>query len=108
MTFRATAAVLAASLLASACVVVPVTTTSFDPDCRVVTYHMELKMVELVKIQACSSNGCEIEVLAGLGVTAVSTIVSGSIVVIGNVAYWAEHRASCPVLAPEPAASASA
>jgi len=30
-------------------------------------------------------------------VTAVSAVVSGSIAIIGNVAYWAEHRANCVV-----------
>lgn len=47
--------------------------------------------------------------LASLGVvTAASTMVSGSIVVVGDAVYWAEERANCVSSAkPSPAASAS-
>jgi len=47
-------------------------------------------------------------VLASLGVTAVSAVVSGSIAIIGNVAYWAEHRAGCAAPPPPPVAAPAA
>ena len=94
MTLRATAAALAASLLVSGCVVVPVTMEGYDPDCLLVTHHMELKMVQVGAFYQCSQNDCFVA-LAALGVTAASAIVSGSIVVVGNVVYWAEQRADC-------------
>jgi hypothetical protein len=103
---RSVAAVAAAALsglLASGCVIVPVTIEGYDPDCRVVTRHMELKAVQVAAFNACSGQGCDAAVLAAFGVTAVSAVVSGSIVVMGNVVYWAEHRADCP--APPPAAT---
>ncbi len=84
-----------AGTLASACVIVPVTTVDYDPDCRLVTHHMELQAVQLAEINHCSGQGCEVVVIAALGVTAASAIVSGSIAVIGNIAYWAERRAGC-------------
>ena len=90
------AAALATSLLASACVIVPVTVEGFDPDCRVYTRHMELQAVQIAALNNCSGQGCEAYVLIGLGLTAASAIVSGSIAVTGNVVFWAEHRASCP------------
>ena len=97
MTLRATASVLAATFLACGCVIVPVTVEGFDPDCRVATYHMELQAVQLHAFDVCrGGQGCDAAVLISLGVTAASVIVSGSIVVAGNVVYWAEHRVSCP------------
>ena len=87
-----------AALSLSGCVVVPITVEGFDPDCRVVTHHMELQQTQVSAMARCSDNGCAALVL---GVEAASAIVSGSIVVVGNVAYWAEHRANC--VAPPPA-----
>jgi hypothetical protein len=105
MSPRSTAIAVLAGVLTSACVVVPVTTTSYDPDCRVVTHHMELQAVQVAAINGCSNQGCAAMVLAASGVIAVSAIISGSIVVIGNVGYWAEWRAGCvapPAPAPTP------
>ena len=44
--------------------------------------------------------------LGAVGLATVSTVVSGSIVVVGNVAYWTERRAACvaPSLGLKPAA----
>ncbi len=91
------AAILLTGLLASGCVIVPITIESYDPDCRVATRHMELKAVQVAAFNACSGQGCDAALLATFGVTAVSAVVSGSIVVVGNMVYWAEHRADCPV-----------
>jgi hypothetical protein len=96
MPLRTPATVLVAGALTGACVMVPVTTENFDPDCRVVTHHMELRAVQVAAFNACQGEGCQAVVIAALGVTAVSAIVSGSIVLAGNVAYWAEHRSNCP------------
>ena len=90
-----TLAVVFAGALSSGCVVVPITIEDYDPDCRIVTRHMELKSVQLAAFDVCRGQGCDAAVLAALGVTAVTMIVSGSIVVVGNVAYWAERRLSC-------------
>ncbi len=96
------AAVLACASLAS-CVVVPVTTEGYDADCRVITHHMTLKVTQLQELQDCSgSNDCALEYLAIFGASAA---VSGSIVLVGNVVYWAERRAACA--APVAEASAS-
>jgi predicted small integral membrane protein len=105
MPLRLASAVVLACALLSACVVVPITIASYDPDCRVVTHHMELQAIQVATISGCSNQGCAAMVIAATGVTAVSAIISGSIVVIGNVGYWAERRAGC--VAP-PAAAAPA
>jgi predicted small integral membrane protein len=105
MSLRLAFSVVLAGALLSACVVVPVTIASYDPDCQVVTHHMELQAVQVGAISGCSNQGCAALVLAATGVTAVSAIISGSIVVIGNVGYWAERRAGCvapPAAPPAP------
>jgi predicted small integral membrane protein len=95
----ATAAVLA-SVAMSACVIVPVTVENYDADCGVVTHHMELQAVQVGAISSCANQSCAALVIAAAGVTAASAIISGSIVVVGNAAYWAERRVDC--LAPRP------
>jgi hypothetical protein len=95
---------LAAALATAGCVVVPVTVEGFDPDCRVVTRHMELQSVQVNALGRCGDGACAALVL---GVGAASAIVSGSIVVVGNIAYWAEHRANCIAPAPAPPVAAN-
>ncbi|HEY9026300.1 MAG TPA: hypothetical protein VIP05_18530 [Burkholderiaceae bacterium] len=106
MRLRSAAAAFVAGLTGAGCVIVPVQMEDYDPGCRLVTHHIELQPVVLGRLNACSGQGCEALVLASLGVTAVSAVVSGSIAIIGNVAYWAEHRAGCA--APAPAAAVAA
>ncbi|MBW8780163.1 MAG: hypothetical protein JF585_13285 [Burkholderiales bacterium] len=86
MLSRSATPVIAAGLLAAGCVIVPVQTEAYDPACRLVTHHIELQPVVLGQLNSCSGQGCEALVLASLGVTAVSAVVSGSIAIIGNVA----------------------
>ncbi|HEY8976558.1 MAG TPA: hypothetical protein VIN75_20255 [Burkholderiaceae bacterium] len=105
---RRSAAALVAGLAGAGCVIVPVQMEDYDPGCRLVTHHIELQSVVLGQLNSCSGQGCEAVVLASLGVTAVSAIVSGSIAIIGNVAYWAEHRAGCAVPPPAPVAAPGA
>ena len=95
MSLRAPVTAALAATLASACVIVPVTTTDYDPGCQLVTHHMELQAVQVAEISHCAGQGCEMVVIAALGVTAASAIVSGSIAIVGNIAYWAERRAGC-------------
>jgi len=89
---------LAAGLLASGCVVVPITRDSYDDDCKVATHHMELTTVQVKEVGVCHTplnvNGA-LCVLGAVGLATVSTVVSGSVVVVGNVAYWTERKAAC-------------
>ena len=95
---RAPLAAALACLLLCACVVVPVTTEGYDPDCRVITHHMTLKVRQVQELQDCSgSSDCLLQYLAIFGVTAA---VSGSVMLVGNVVYWAEERAACAPPAP--------
>ena len=102
MSLRTAAISVVAAALTSACVIVPVTVTEVD-ECGVVAHHMVLQTVQLAAINNCSGQGCQVVIIAALGVTAASAIVSGSIVVVGNMAYWAERRTGCPAPVSAPA-----
>jgi hypothetical protein len=85
--------VLAATL--SACVVVPATVTRYGPQCRIIARHMTLHPVQLASIGGCSNDGC-LAIVALAGATAAaSTVISGSIAIVGNVVYWLEERGQC-------------
>jgi hypothetical protein len=89
------AAIIAAALLLTACVIVPVTVDAYDPACRTVARQMTLQPVQLAAIQGCSNQGCA-ALLAVAGATAAaSLVVSGSIAIVGNVVYWLEKQGRC-------------
>ncbi len=88
---------LALGLLAmlQACVVVPRTTQAFDAECQVVANQMVLEEFQIAAIQQCANQGC-IALIVGAGiVTAASLLVSGTIVIAGNIAYWLEKQSLC-------------
>ena len=111
MSLRSLIPITLAGVLATGCVIVPMTREGYDPECQFVTHSMELQAVQVADFKACFNGGrvsagdvCQMAWIASLGVTAASAVVSGSIVVVGNVAYWAERRLSCG--APNVAAAA--
>lgn len=91
----------AAALLAlSGCIYLPVTTQVYDADCRIQARQMSLQPVQLAAVSGCSNRGC-VAILAAAGVTAAaSAVVSGTLVVVGNVAYWLERQGRCLRVAP--------
>lgn len=94
-------AVLAAAL--AGCVVVPQTRSVYDPACGVATQQITLEVAVLPGFHSCQGDGCvALMVTAGV-VTVASTVVSGSVAVIGNVLYWAERRGQCPPGMKQPA-----
>jgi hypothetical protein len=99
--------VLLALTLLQACVYVPRTTQVYDPDCQGVANRMVLQEVQLAAIQHCANEGCiALIVTAGIA-TAASVVISGTIVVAGNVAYWFERRAQCQNRPASPAAESA-
>lgn len=83
---------------------VPRTVEYYDEDCGVVARKMVLETTEALPLQHCSNQGCAAQILAQLAGFAVSAVVSGSIVIVGNVAYWAERQRNCrtPPARPDP------
>jgi hypothetical protein len=91
---------IASIALLQACVVVPRSTQFYDPQCQVMANRMVLEEVQIAAIQHCANEGCVAMVLAAGLVTAASVMISGTIVVAGNIAHWFERRAGCVRLAP--------
>lgn len=100
---RAASAALLAGLpfgLLSGCVMVPRTTEVYDVECQIMSRQMDLQPVQVAAIRGCSNRECGV-LLAAAGATAVaSAVVSGSIVIVGNVVYWFEKQGRCQRLAP--------
>lgn len=84
-----------AAVLLQACVFVPRTTTAYDEQCQFYTRQMTLEPAYIGALGSCSGRQCGY-VLATLGaVAAASLVVSGSVVVVGNVVYWLEKQGKC-------------
>ncbi|MEX8503212.1 MAG: hypothetical protein AB3X41_09260 [Leptothrix ochracea] len=81
--------------LLEACVMVPSSKPYYDADCHVTSKQFELEPVMLEGMQHCHGEDCA-ALLAATGiVAAASAVISGSIMVLGNVAYWLERQEHC-------------
>jgi hypothetical protein len=89
------AAVLLAVPMLSACIMVPRTVMTYDPACRIVARQMTLQPVQVASIGGCANQACVTLVAAAAVTGLASTIVSGSIAVVGNVVYWIERQGQC-------------
>ena len=87
----------AASIWAAlqACVYLPSTIEVYDPECQVVAKQMTLQEVQVAAIVGCQNQSCVAMIVAIGATAAASAIVSGSIVIVGNIAYWFERQATC-------------
>lgn len=83
------------ALALAACVFAPRTVSVYDPQCQIVTRQMVLDNQQVAAIAHCQNEGCLTLLVAMGAVSAVTAIVSGSVVVVGNVAYWFEKRSLC-------------
>ena len=87
----------------------PQVVSYYDADRQVMARKVTLKVSEARALDKCSNNDCVAQVLGRAMVTASSTVISGSVAVVGNVGYWLERTANCQRKAPAavpPAASA--
>jgi hypothetical protein len=105
------AALLALAL--QACVVVPQTREVYDPECRMMRKEVRLETAVVGRFHACQGDGCVAILVATGAVTAATAVVSGSLALIGNVAYWFERQGRCARNEPQssptgPASGASA
>jgi len=82
-------------LLLEACVIVPRTTEVYDADCKVMSKQMDLEPVQIAAIRGCSNSGCTAVLVAAGATAAASAVISGSIVIVGNVVYWFEKQGRC-------------
>lgn len=91
----------AAALALSGCMAVPRTVVVDDPECRAPMRRMVLDEVQVGTIAGCANQGCVVLLVGVSAATAASYLVSGAIMVVGNVAYEVERRVQCdPLEAP--------
>lgn len=89
-----TPAILSALLL-QGCVYFPQTSSVYDPECGVYERHMTLAVEEVGFNGGCNDEGCLALLVAVGAVSATTAVVSGSIVVVGNVVFWLEKKRQC-------------
>ncbi len=81
------------------CIVFPREAQVYDPACKTYVKQVVLEAEAIGALGHCVNEGCAV-LLAAMGiVTAASAVVSGSVAVAGNIAYWLERRGQCPALA---------
>jgi hypothetical protein len=77
------------------CIVVPQTREVYDADCRTMTKEIVLETAVVGRLQGCAGDACVAMLVATGAITAASAVVSGSIALVGNVAYWIERQGRC-------------
>jgi hypothetical protein len=81
--------------LLQGCVYAPRTVQVYDDGCRIETRRMELELYQVGYFAGCSNEGCLTLLVAAGMVTAATAVVSGSIVIAGNIVYWFEKQGRC-------------
>jgi hypothetical protein len=94
--------VLLVAAAVQACVVVPQTREVYDPECRMMKKEVMLETAVVGRLQSCQGDGCVAILVATGAVTAATAVVSGSLALIGNVAYWFERQGRCSRAEPMP------
>ena len=93
------------ALLLAGCVT-PRVVHVYDPKCQVMTRKVELTVEKVQAMDACSNHECVAQVIGGAVSLVASSIVSGSVALVGNVAFWMEKSANCrPAKTNSPAAT---
>lgn len=82
-------------LLTGGCVYLPKTTTIYDENCKFLKHHMTLEVQQVATIAGCSNEACAAALVVFGAVSAATAVVSGSVVVAGNVVYWLEKQGQC-------------
>lgn len=67
----------------------------YDEDCQMMSRKMVLDTAEMGALDNCRNEQCLMQLVVGAAVAATSTVVSGSIVLVGNVVYWQERQRKC-------------
>jgi len=82
--------------LLQGCVYLPHTATVYDEKCNVHYREMSLQPYQVAQFAgSCNHQDCAYLLVALGAVSAASVIVSGSIVVAGNLVYWFEKHGQC-------------
>ncbi len=81
--------------LQAGCVFAPRTIHVYDPDCQITSRQMILQAEQMPVIGHCRGEECGAMLVVFGAVSAATAVVSGSIVVVGNVVYWFEKQNNC-------------
>ncbi|WP_207062158.1 hypothetical protein [Motiliproteus sp. SC1-56] len=83
---------LIALLLVSGCVYYPRQIQAYDPACQIVARKLVLEGSSAGYINfSCTNEACLLPLIPA----AASAVISGSIVLVGNVIYWLERQGRC-------------
>ena len=83
---------LTASLLAAGCVSTAREIEYYDADCEIQSRKMVLDVQRLGNLNCTQSREC---LATTLVIGAGSTLIAGSIVIVGNTVYWLERVGKC-------------
>ena len=83
------------ALLLQACIYLPRQTEVYDAGCQIVARQLVLQEVQIASLGGCANQGCLVLLAAAGATAAASAIISGSLVLVGNVAYWLERQGQC-------------
>ena len=89
------AASVISAVFISGCIYLPQTSTTYNAECKIDERHMTLEGRQVAEIANCSNEGCTAMLIAAGVVSAATAVVSGSVVVAGNVVYWLEKKGQC-------------
>ena len=89
--------------LLGGCVYFPNTTTLYDEKCQTYQRHMTLEVQQIGTLMGCHGDACAAALVVMGAVSATTAVVSGSVVVVGNMVYWIEKQGRClgPAKKPE-------
>lgn len=77
------------------CVYLPRTTTAYDEKCGTYQRHMTLEVRQAATLMGCVNESCVAALVLFGAVSAATAVVSGSVVVVGNMVYWLEKQGQC-------------
>lgn len=81
--------------LLTGCVYYPTVDHSYD-NCALITNRLELDHTNLNAVpSSCKDEECVAQLVVYAAVPATTFVVSGSIVVVGNVIHWMEKEGTC-------------
>jgi len=81
--------------LLEGCVYLPNTTSIYNANCQTYERHMTLEVHQIGTLAGCQGEACAGALVAFGAVSAATAIVSGSIVIVGNMVYWLERQGQC-------------
>lgn len=92
------AALTSVALISTACVYAPNFVHRYDRDCQIMVRQAELELATVNRLNSCDADRCVVSVLEAGLVSVGSAVISGSIVLVSNTAFWIEKQRDCQPL----------